>query len=316
MFRRPKVALALGGGAARGLAHIGVLEGFEKHGLPIDMIAGTSMGAIVGAMYALDPCAARLKGRCQAYLDSEEFRETRFNQLADQEEAEAGLFDRLLQLAWKGIFYTLVATRRSYFGATTSQQNFALMIDDGTFEDARLPFCTTALDLVSGEEVVFSQGSLRRAVSASCAIPGLLPAVHDDGRILVDGGWIDAVPVAPALRLGAEVVIAVDVTRSLDPCGELGSAIEIIGRADSIARWRLGLERSRHADLVLCPRNNGSHWADFSQFEEAVAAGVQAVDAQLPDLRRVVFGQTWGDRLRGFFRGTSSPSGTAVHRRG
>ncbi len=289
MFKRKKkVALALGGGAARGLAHIGVLEAFEKHGLPIDMIAGTSMGAIIGAIYALEPSVAALKERFQAYLASDAFKETRFNQLGDQNDEDAGMFDRLLQLAWKGLFYTLVVTRQSYYGKSTSQQNFSLMIDDLTFADTHIPFCTTALDLKSGQEVVFTSGSLRRAVSASCAIPGLLPPVEEGGGLLVDGGWIDAVPVAPAFGLGADVVIAVDVASDLEPCGELDNALDIIGRADSIARWALSTERCSKANLVVRPRNNRSHWADFSLFHEAVAEGVAAVEEQLPALERLV----------------------------
>lgn len=294
--RRDKVALALGGGAARGLAHIGVLEAFEKHRLPIDMIAGTSMGAIIGAIYALEPSAAALKERFLTYLNSDAFKETRFDQLIDQTDADAGMFDRLLQLAWKGLFYTLVVTRQSYYGKSTSHQNFSLMIEDLTFEDARIPFCTTALDLISGREVVFTSGSLRRAVSASCAIPGLLPPVQEDGSLLVDGGWIDAVPVAPAFGLGADLVVAVDVASALDPCGEMENALDIIGRADSIARWALSTERCSKASLVVRPRNNGSHWADFSQFEEAIAEGVAAVEEQLPALERLI------SRHRGLLR--------------
>lgn len=297
MFRRRKVALALGGGAARGVAHIGVLEAFEKHGLPIDMIAGTSMGAIIGAIYALEPSVAVLKDRFQAYLASDVFKDTRFDQLGDQNDEHSGMFDRLLQLAWKSLFYTLVVTRQSYYGKSASQQNFSFMIDDLDFEDTRIPFCTTALDLISGQEVVFTSGSLRRAVSASCAIPGLLPPVRDGGRMLVDGGWIDAVPVAPAFGLGADVVIAVDAASVLDPCRDLDSALDIIGRADSIARWTLSTERCRQAHLVVKPRQNGSHWADFSQFEEAVAAGVAAVEEQLPAIKRLVSRKWWMPKL-------------------
>lgn len=293
MFKRRKVGLALGGGAARGLAHIGVLEAFEKHGLPIDMISGTSMGAIIGAIYALEPSAAALKQRFLGYLNSDAFKETRFDQLIDQTDADSGMFDRLLQMAWKGLFYTLVVTRQSYYGKSASQQNFSLMIDDLTFDDTRIPFCTTALDLVSGKEVIFTSGSLRHAVSASCAIPGLLPPVQEEGCLLVDGGWIDAVPVAPAFDLGADVVVAVDAASNLDPCGEMDSALDIIGRADSIARWALSAERCRHANLVVRPQNNGSHWADFSQFEAAVAEGVAAVEEQLPAIKRLVSRKRW-----------------------
>lgn len=296
MFRRRKVALALGGGAARGVSHIGVLEAFEKNALPIDMIAGTSMGAIIGAIYALEPSAEALKGRFYAYLNSDAFKDSHFEQLVNQSDADAGMFDRLLQMAWRGLFYTLVVTRRSYYGESASRQNFAFMIDDMNFEDTRIPFCTTALDLVSGKEVVFSRGSLRRAVSASCAIPGLLPPVEDDGRLLVDGGWIDAVPVKPARQLGADLVIGVDVAHALDPASGLDSALDIIGRADSIARWSLGNERCRDADLVLRPPSSALHWADFSQFEASVEDGRKAVEARLADIKLLIYPHGWPSR--------------------
>jgi NTE family protein len=299
MIRHGRIGLALGGGAARGLAHIGVLEVLEEQGVPIDVIAGTSMGAIIGAMYALQPSAAELKRRFHAYLQSDAFHDARFGLLAERDKQDAGVIERLLQIAWKGLFYTLVMTRRSYYGEETSNQNFASMIDDVDIEQTRIPFCTVALDLISGREVVFSSGSLRQAVAASCALPGLLPPVEQDGRLLVDGGWIDAVPVEPARQLGADLVVAVDVANDLDPCGRMDSALDIAGRADSITRWVLGSERTRDADLVLRPDREGIHWADFSHFEEAIACGRREAEQRLREIHRLVRRRRWPRLLRG-----------------
>ena len=287
MFLRPKVGLALGGGAARGLSHIGVLEAFEEYGLPIDVIAGTSMGAIIGAMYATEPNASAVKRRFNTFLQSEEFKESRFDYLLDMDEEQHGFFDRLSQFARKSIFYTLVMTRSSFIHQETSRQNFALLIDDIDLVETRIPFCTTALDLVKGEEYIFTEGALRQAVAASCAIPGLLPPVELNGRFLIDGGWIDAVPVAAARNLGADVVIGVDVYSDLDPFEKPDSALEVAGRAEAVTRWALANRLCQEADCLLKPEAGSNHWADFSQFDEAVASGRAEVREHLPALQRL-----------------------------
>lgn len=287
IFSRPKVGLALGGGAARGLSHIGVLEAFEEYGLPIDFIAGTSMGAIIGAMYATEPNAAAVKRRFTAYLQSDAFKESRFDYLIENNNEKSGFFDWLSQFAKKSIFYTLIMTRNSFIHHETSRQNFALLIDDIDLVETHLPFCTTSLDLVRGEEFIFKEGGLRQAVAASCAIPGLLPPVETDGRFLIDGGWINAVPVAAARRLGADVVIGVDVYSDLDPFVLPESALDVAARAEAVTRWTLTNLLCQEADCLLTPEKGSNHWADFSQFDQAVASGHNKVTEHLKTLRHL-----------------------------
>jgi len=293
MFGRCRIGLALGGGAARGLSHIGVLEAFEQYGIPVDCIAGTSMGAIIGAMYAIEPDAAAIKRKFTAFLDSKAFRESRFSYMVEMDLAQAGLFDRLSQFAKKSIFYTLLMTRRSFIEQAATTQNFAFLIDDIPLNKTRIPFCTSTLDLVSGKEYVVRQGNLQQAVAASCAIPGLFPPVELDGRLLVDGGWINAVPAVPARNLGADLVIAVDVNSDLDTFREPDSAVDIVARAETITRWALGSRECSKADLLLTPETGGGHWADFSLFEEAVASGRAEVERHLPQLRRLAAQARW-----------------------
>jgi NTE family protein len=293
MFGRCKIGLALGGGAARGLSHIGVLEAFEQHGIPIDCIAGTSMGAIIGAMYAIEPDAAAVKRKFTAFLDSKDFRDSRFSYMIEKDLAETSLFDRLSQFAKKSIFYTLLMTRRSFIEQAATTQNFAFLIDDIPLVKTRIPFCTSTLDLISGTEYVVRQGRLQQAVAASCAIPGLFPPVELDGRLLVDGGWVDAVPTTPARNLGADLVIAVDVNSDLDAFRQPDSAVDIVIRAESITRWALGNQQGRKADLLLTPEAGGSHWADFSHFKEAVASGRHEVERHLPSLLKLARQRRW-----------------------
>jgi NTE family protein len=287
IFSRPKVGLALGGGAARGLSHIGVLEAFEECGLPIDVIAGTSMGAIIGAMYATEPSAAAVKQRFIAYLQSNAFKESRFDYLIENNHEKEGFFDWLSQFARKSVFYTLLMTRHSFIHQETTRQNFALLIDDIDLVEAAIPFCTTALDLVRGEEFIFKEGSLPQAVAASCAIPGLLPPVEMDGRFLVDGSWINALPVAAARRLGADVVIGVDVYSDLDPFVQPNTALDVAARAEAVTRWTLASRLGQGADCLLTPEAGSNHWADFSQFDQAVASGRNEVYEHLRTLRQL-----------------------------
>ena len=289
IFSRPKLGLALGGGAARGLSHIGVLEAFEECGLPIDVIAGTSMGAIIGAMYATEPNAATVKRRFINYLQSDAFKESRFDYLIDNNHSheKEGFFDWLSQFARKSVFYTLLMTRNSFIPQETTRQNFALLIDDIDLVETAIPFCTTSLDLVRGEEFIFKEGSLSQAVTASCAIPGLLPPVEIDGRFLIDGGWINAVPVSAARRLGADVVIGVDVYSDLDPFIQPATALDVAARAEAVTRWTLTNRLSQEADWLLTPEAGSNHWADFSQFEQAVASGRNEVYEHLHTLRKL-----------------------------
>ncbi len=288
LLQRPTIGLALGGGAARGLSHIGVLEAFEEYCLPVDVIAGTSMGAIVGAMYATNPRAAAVRQRFLDYLQSDAFKNSRFDYLMDYPQENAGFFDRLSQLARKSVFYTLIMTRTAFIGEEASQQNFALLIDDIDLSRTRIPFCTTALDLVSAQEFIFREGPLRQAVAASCAIPGLLPPVEQEGRCLIDGGWINAVPVAAARSLGADVVIGVDVHSDLAPFITPETAVDVAARAEAVTRWNLTNHMAQTADCLLQPESGISHWADFSQFEAAVASGREEVRRQLPRLRKLI----------------------------
>ena len=288
MFGRCKIGLALGGGAARGLSHIGVLEAFEQNGISIDCIAGTSMGAIIGAMYAVQPDAAAVKRKFISFLASKAFQESRFDFMAQKDLEQTGIFNRLSHFARKSLFYTLLMTRRSFIEQETTSENFAILIEDVLLEETVIPFCTSSLDLISGEEFVFCEGSLRLAVAASCAIPGLLPPVEINGRFLVDGSWINPVPVRSARRLGADLVIAVNVNSDLDPYQEPVSAIGVVTRSETVTRWALGNRLCREADLVLCPEAGDNHWADFSLVEDAVDSGRIAVEQYLPELRRLI----------------------------
>lgn len=287
MLKRFKIGLALGGGAARALAHIGVLEGLAAQGIPVDIVTGTSMGAVIGGMYASDPDASRLRARISRYLYSDAYRESGFDFLRDKDDSNGnGLLFRMQRLARRGLFNTMAVTRLSIVNDEIAERNYAELLDGIDIERMPLTFAAIALDLHSGEEVVIDHGPLRRAVAASCAIPGILSPVPLNGHLLVDGGWAEAVPVRAAFQLGASFVIAVDVVGDVGPFESPRNALDVVYRADALVRGALVREQLRDADCVLVPKNGEQHWADFRQVEKTVAAGRNAFEAESENLHR------------------------------
>ena len=181
-MRRKKIGLALGGGAARGLAHIGVLEVLQKEGIHIDMVAGTSAGAIVGALYAQGKDASQIKSLAQEFGSRK----------------PVAFVDPYLH-------------KSGFIRGKKIQDLLATYIGGIRFSDMRIPFACVATDIETGEEVVIDQGSVPEAVRASISIPGIFAVARWKGRYLVDGGVVNPVPVNVLKRMGASFIIAVNV---------------------------------------------------------------------------------------------------------
>ena len=174
---RKRVGLALGGGGARGMAHVGVIRVLEREGIPIDCIAGTSAGSLVGAVYA-----AGLRGH--------------------------RLLEMALQIRWRDIAQ-LVWPRQGFVSFARLEAFLGNLLGDLSFEDLDLPYAAVTADLATGEQVVLQEGRLAPAVRASCSVPGIVTPVEIDGRFLVDGGVANNLPISVVRDLGAGVVIAV-----------------------------------------------------------------------------------------------------------
>jgi NTE family protein len=288
MAKHLKVGIALGGGAARAFSHLGVLDGLARHGIRIDIITGTSMGAIIGAMYAAEPDADAIKLKLANYIKSEVFDDSGFNFFKELDSREEGLFAEMGRLARRGVFNALTVTKTSLVSDKTAASNYDYLIPDLDVKQTRIPFAAAALDLRSGEAVILDRGSLRDIIAASCAMPGVLNPVELEGRLLVDGGWSETVPIKAAHQLGADFVIAVDVGDSLRPFVEPRNAIDIVARADSLVRSALNKEQLKLADIVLTPLNGVSHWADFSTASTAIERGAEEVDRRIDDICRAL----------------------------
>jgi len=288
MAKQFKVGLALGGGAARGLSHIGVIAALMKHRIPIDVITGTSMGAIIGAIFAANPDAEALKDRFDAYLSSEEFTKSGFNFFKRLDSQGEGIMFEIARMARRSLFNALMVTQTALISAETAEKSYALLIDNLNIEQSKIPFAAVALDLLSGQQETLDRGPLRKAIAASCAMPGVLNPVEYHGKMLVDGGWAEAVPIQAARQLGADFVIAVDVFGAPRTFTKPRNAIDVIARADSLVRIALSEEQLKAADVVLMPKNGVAHWADFSTSEQAVLRGAEEVDLRIDEIRRAL----------------------------
>ena len=288
-----RVGIALGGGGARGLAHLGVLRMLERERIPIDLIAGTSIGALVAGVYVLSPQSDYAIERFRRYLESQEFKKTdlEFLHAHDFEESarNEGIFRRFASFIKKGIFYSQSLMKRSPISEEDFARNINSLLDDVDIQQTKIPLAVIALDLHRAEEVVIRKGSLRKAVSASCAIPGILPPVRMDNRELVDGGWIDRVPVRPLRAMRADMVIAVDVARQLEEVEDLATGLGIVLRTNEISRLALSQWQLEEADVVISPEMSTLHWSDFGRMDECLSAGEKAAQEKLDEIKKAVY---------------------------
>src|ERR1700682_6119340 len=251
---RPGVGLALGGGFARGFAHLGVLQVLEQNQIPISYIAGTSVGSILGAAYASGAPLARIIATC---------RTLRFRDIARWRVSRLGLASnhRLGDLIER-----VFETRQ--------------------FEDLKIPMAVVATDLNSGAPVVLTHGNLIDAIRASCAFPGLFEPVEIGTRCLADGGLVAPVPTQAARGLGATFVLGVSVGIQDGYRGAPNNIFQVVSRAVTAAQKHQLEVWERHADLVLRPDVQSLAWDDFDRADEAIEAGATAARRALPRLQR------------------------------
>jgi NTE family protein len=256
MTKRSGIGLALGGGFARGFAHLGVLQVLEQSHIPISHIAGTSVGSILGAAYASGAPLTRIIEAC---------RTLRFRDIA----------------RW----------RVSRLGLASNQRLENLIervFDSRQFEELRIPLAVVATDLTSGEPVVFTQGNLVDAIRASCAFPGLFEPVMIGTRCLADGGLVAPVPTRAARDLGASVVIGVSVGMQDGHRGAPTNIFQVVSRAVNAAQKHQLEVWERHANLVLRPDVQSLAWDDFDRADEAIAAGAVAARRALPRIEKLL----------------------------
>jgi len=285
---RPRIGLALSGGGARGCAHVGVLKVLEELRVPVDVIAGTSMGAVVGGVYASGVASTDLESLIaqidwDAALDDHPQRQDL--DFRRKQEDSRYLLDLELGLSRKG--FLAPSGLRSGQKLKLLLRNLTLPFSgDGTFDALPIPFRAVATDIETGSMFVLDHGDLATAIRASMAIPGMFTAVEMHGRLLSDGGMSRNLPIDVARAMGAEVVIAIDITEPLRDRGEgLDNLFGLSGQILSFIS-RVNVEEVLdQADLVIAPNVDGVGMLDFSGIPDIVARGERAARAMADELR-------------------------------
>src|ERR1700690_575387 len=248
------IGLALGGGFARGIAHVGVLKVFEEEDIPIRYIAGTSVGALIGAAYCSGISAAELE-----------------------------------QVAAKVRFKHIAKWTLSRFGFASNQRMIGFLnslLKVKTFEDLKIPLAVTATDFSTGEGEVFHSGPLGDPVRASCAYPGMFLPVKIGGRLLVDGMLAYPVPTTPLREMGAGRVLAVSLKGKWTNGDGPRHVFEVIGQCFAIAQEMNSSQWKQAADLVIEPDVNGFKYDAFEHSAELIRAGEIVTRAALPEIRK------------------------------
>lgn len=271
---RPPV-LALGGGGARGFAHLGVLQVLDEQGLPVRAIAGTSMGAVIGAMYCSGGSAAAAIDAWRGAIEDDLVPPVRtMKRIPEAHQHEHPLVQVARKLRDR-IVVSFAVNRATMLDDKDLVRAFSVLIPDTALEELPRPFVAVATDLESGEEVRIREGSLRRALKASSAIPGVLPAVRFDGRLLVDGGVVAEIPVAAAQGLGWPVV-AVDVSMEPPPLRDRDIVLDTMMRTQMFTARLLRRRELSRVRAVIRPHVGHTTWADWDSFDDLVVEGRRA----------------------------------------
>ncbi|MBG7617038.1 MAG: patatin-like phospholipase family protein [Chloroflexi bacterium] len=260
---RLKVGLALGSGSSRGLAHIGVLCVLEKEDIPIDLIAGTSAGAIVGAPYAFGFKAEGIKKTVNNF-----------------------------SLIEKARMIDIALPKTGLISGNKIKNMLKSFIGDVEFKDLKVPFACVATDIISGTEVVLKEGSVVEAVRASISIPGIFTVVKSNGRYLVDGGIVNPVPVSVCREMGADIVIAVNVMppphKMHNNTKKAPDIFHVIINTVDIANAGLIKDSLEQADIIINPETQDYKQTDFRHVGELIKKGEEATLEAIPRIKELL----------------------------
>ncbi len=304
MMNNSNISLALGGGGARGIAHLGVLRVFEEENIEPSFIAGTSMGAVTGAMFAYYRDTKEVEKRIVNLVNSDFMHKAGLDIYAT---SKMPLQKKKLEYALgrlrQNMQLTRVFTRPGRIRVELLLEAMEILIDDILIEELSIPFCAVATDLHKGKPVLFRSGPVRNAITASAAIPGVFTPYEYNGMKLVDGGATYLTPVPPAKEFGVAPVVAVDVSKSIEDIPYPDRGYGVFFRSGDIALSNYNMMLLEQADVVIRPDVASVNWADFYSYEELAEKGYIATRAKLADIKAIVqkessFFQRWWRRRK------------------
>lgn len=314
----PKIGLVLSGGAARGLAHIGVLKALEEQGVRIDAIAGTSMGAVVGGLYAsgysvqeLETLATTLDWQ-QALSDAPPRRNVPFRRKQDDRDF---LVKQKLSFRDDGSLGLPLGVIQGQNLALLLESKLAHTADTRDFDKLPIPFRAVATDIASGEKVVFRRGHLPQVIRASMSIPAVFAPVELEGRLLVDGGMVDNIPLDVAREMGVDLAIVVDIGTPLRDRKQLATVVDVLNQSITLMTRRNSEEQLANLhrdDILIQPQLAAFGVTDFGRAQDMIDAGYRAT--RLLGTRLAVLRQPDGDANLAVARSSSqrTPLITAI----
>ncbi|WP_280769099.1 patatin-like phospholipase family protein [Salipaludibacillus daqingensis] len=252
---RPKIGLALGSGGSRGYAHIGILRVLADAKIPIDYISGSSMGALIGVLYG------------SGYSPE--------------------LLEKLAIHFRRKYIFDFTVPKMGFIKGEKAKQFVKILVNDKLLEDLSPPVHVIATDLLKGERFVFTKGDIAQAVRASIAIPGIFMPEKIDGKLFVDGGVIDRVPVSVVKQMGADIVIAADVSY-FNSTPEITSIYDVIMQSMDIMEKEMMTHRQKHLDYMIRPMLNQYNATQFTEAREIIERGKQEAEKAVPMILKLI----------------------------
>ncbi len=297
---RPKIGLVLSGGGARGFAHIGVLKVLEENHIPVDMIAGASMGGLIGALYATGRTPDEME-RLAETLDWDKLLrgKTAFESLSYRRKEDRRNLPGAITLGGKGGRLNLPSSLNPGHEIGLALDRLMLSYGDNTnFDDLPIPFRAVATDLVNAETVVLKDGSLADALRATMAIPGVFAPVELNGKILADGGILNNIPTDIAKQMGADIIIVVNIETQLGDRNALQNLVGILGQTFYVATIENSRRSLRQADFIIAPDLENYTTFDFTAGKQIIDLGYAGAQTKVALLKSLALGDAdWQQHL-------------------
>ena len=302
-MKKLSIGLALGGGGARGAAHIGVLQGLHDHRIVINTIGGTSIGAVIGAMYAatLDPYW--VEKRFREFLDSDSYQQVGTSLLLNDRDPDS-VIGQIAKFVQNRLVIAIALNRDSIIKRSRLEKAIEFLVPVQTFEELKIPLNIYATDLQNGERVCYKSGDLINAVAQSSSIPGYFQPTDSNSQLLVDGAVSVPIPVLE-MKMIADFVIAINISRGTPEPMNKKSIIDIITRCDLITTLYLTDMMVNNADFIFKPDVLGLHWSEFDKFDVLLENGKKEAKQNIGRLEdRLALYNSWKFKVKQKLLGT------------
>ena len=294
------IGIALGGGGARGTAHIGVLQILHNEGIRINQISGSSAGAVIGAMYAAKEDPLWIENRINKFVNSKMFKELGTDRMIPDRDPHSAI-SQIAKKVQDQFVFIMSMNKTFILKKDRLRSAFDFLLPVKTFEELKVPLQISATDIQTGEIQIYSSGNLLEAVVRSASIPGYIEPTHSENKIILDGSVGLPNPVSLISHL-VDFTIAVDVKKTITPVLNNLNIYEILQRCELISYTKYLNQQLVEADLVVRPVTKNIHWSQFDQFPALISSGRTAMETLIPKLEKFLLdSKKWSKRINRWF---------------